>query len=78
MPRFFFHIRAAGEIAEDTDGAELPDIAAANDEAVLAARELLADMLRRGEVVDGQEFVICDELGHEIATVPFRSVIRLA
>jgi len=37
MPRFFFHIRDGATLIEDPDGSELPDLAAAREEAAPAA-----------------------------------------
>nr|WP_321182289.1 hypothetical protein [Methylobacterium sp. Leaf122] len=38
MPRFFFHIRDGATLIEDPDGSELPDLAAAREEAAQGAR----------------------------------------
>ena len=61
----------------DPDGEELPSVEAARQEAIKAAQDLLAEKLRAGEIVDGQEFDICDEPGNVVERVPFRSVIKL-
>ncbi|UVC12205.1 hypothetical protein IHQ71_29680 (plasmid) [Rhizobium sp. TH2] len=36
-----------------------------------------AERVRRGEVIDGHEFEVEDELGTRLFNVPFRSVLRL-
>lgn len=77
MPRYYFHIRENRRIIEDSDGAELPDLASAKQEAVLAARELLTDMLRCGMTIDGEEFLICDEYGNQVAKIPIKSAFLL-
>jgi len=41
MPRFHFHLRARGKIHSDSDGTDLPDIAAAREHASAVARELM-------------------------------------
>ena len=49
LRRFYFHLSAGTEIALDEEGTELPDLSAAKGEAVLAARELLADAIKSGD-----------------------------
>lgn len=77
MPRFYFHMRSGEDFIEDPEGSELPDLAAARAEAIAAARELMADRIRNGHPADGQEFLIFDEDGKQIDTIPFRSVLRV-
>jgi hypothetical protein len=77
MPRYYFHIRTADAFIRDPDGSDLPDLDAARVEAGHSARHLLAELLRDGEVVDGQVFEISDEAGAVLERVPLRSVIRL-
>lgn len=51
--RFHFHIRDLEGRISDEEGSELPDIAAARDEARATARDLAMEDLRRGHgVVD--------------------------
>jgi hypothetical protein len=76
MPKFYFHIRRDEEFMTDAEGVDLPDVEAARREGLLAAREMLAEMILHNEVVDGQEFQITDEWGVIVATIPFRSAIR--
>ena len=77
MPRYFFHIRTANALIRDHDGSDLPDLDAARHEAGESARHLLAELLRNGQVLDGQVFEISDESGKILERLPFRSVIRL-
>ena len=76
MAKFYFHIRRGEELVTDEQGVDLPDVEAARNEGLLAAREILAEMLLHNEVVDGQEFQIANDQGELVATIPFRSVIR--
>jgi hypothetical protein len=78
VPRFYFHIVDGETTIMDPDGSELPDLAAARDEALQSARHLLADKIRAGEVLDGQKFEIRDGEGRLLATVPFRDAIRFS
>lgn len=76
MPRFFFHIRDSESFEVDPEGVEFDSIESAVVDAKAAAREMMADMLRAGERVDGQRFEIADEHGKVIEIVPFRSVLN--
>ena len=45
MPRFYFDVRQNSQIIADTEGEELPDTAAAEREAALAAAHLAKELL---------------------------------
>lgn len=77
MKRFFFHIRDGATLIEDPEGSVLPNIEAAREEAMQAARQILASKILAGEVVDGQTFEIIDETGAMCATLPFKDAMRL-
>jgi hypothetical protein len=79
MPKYYLHIRDCERLIKDHEGVELPDIVSAKEEAEQAAREILADKVRTGAVVDGdgQKFEIYDAWGNHMISVPFRSVLRL-
>jgi hypothetical protein len=53
----------------------LPDLAAARDEAVKAARQLLAAAVLKGADPEGIGFEISDELGRNLLFVAFRTVL---
>jgi hypothetical protein len=75
MGRFYFHLQAADQIVPDDEGAELPDLSAAEHEAILAARELLAEAIKSGRPEAPEAFVIADEEGRALALVPFTEVL---
>ncbi len=77
MPTFFFHFRDGGELTEDPDGANLPDVDAARAKALKAAREAVAGGIKAGRLVLGQSIVITDDAGRELATVSAREVLGL-
>ena len=77
MPRYFLHIRDGEKLIEDKEGIDLPSVTSAKDEAEQAAREILADKVRSGEIIDGQEFEIHDGWGNRMLTVSFKSVLKL-
>ena len=46
MSRFFIHVRCGDTLTEDPEGYDLPNVEAARDEALAAAREILANGLK--------------------------------
>jgi predicted regulator of Ras-like GTPase activity (Roadblock/LC7/MglB family) len=78
MPRFFLHNRSQDQTYLDPDGTNLPDLAAALAEAVLSAREMMADELRHGSLTPGRSFDIAGEDGHVLATVAFHDCLYRA
>ena len=75
MARFYFHLRAGDELVPDEEGIDLPDLSAARREAIEAARELLAEAIKDGRPEVPEAFVIADEEGREIDTVPLAAVL---
>ena len=58
------------------EGAEFPDIEAAQTDGLAAARELLVQQLKRDGTLGNQQFEICDETGQMVAKVPFRDAMN--
>lgn len=77
MPSYFFHIHDAGEIIRDEEGSVLPDVQSARTEAIQSARDILAEHVRAGDVVDGRRFEVADETGKVLFVVPFADLVRL-
>lgn len=77
MPRYYLHIRDGADLTKDREGVELPSVVSAKGEAEHAAREILAEKVRAGDIVDGQQFEIHDAWGNRMLTVPFKSVLKL-
>jgi len=75
VARFYFHLRADGELLTDDEGQVLPDLSAAQREAEQAAREILAEAIRAGKEEVPEAFVIADEAGREIDIVPLTAVL---
>ena len=75
MVRFYFHLQTGDQIAPDDEGNELPDLSAAEHEAILAARELVAAAIKSGSPEVPEAFVIADEEGRALAIVPFTTVL---
>jgi hypothetical protein len=77
VPCFYLHLRCGREVAQDLEGIELPDVAAAHLEAVRIARSLWGDMLFRS--VDPTRFVIdiADATGKVIENVAFSKIMDM-
>jgi hypothetical protein len=75
MGRFYFHLRQGDQLIRDDEGLDLPDLAAAQHEAVAAARELLAEAVKRGTPSVPDAFVIADEAGRTLGTLPLAAVL---
>jgi hypothetical protein len=69
MGRFYFHLRAGDELISDDVGIDLPDLSAAKREAVLSARELLAEAIKSGRQRVPDAFVIADDEGRPLDIV---------
>jgi len=76
MSRYYFHLRfVGGQVIADQDGSDLPDAATAGQEALAAARQVLADAIRFGNENIPEAFVIVDCEGRELETVPFAAAL---
>jgi hypothetical protein len=75
MPRYFLHI---DELDTDPEGTEFPGLEAARAEAVLAARELLAEFIFEGREVIPLKILIADEAGQVLDTIHMRDVLPRA
>lgn len=78
MPRFFFHVRSSVDFIRDQEGTILPDIGHARREAEIDARHLLAEAVRKGEVVDERAFEVADVAGKVLFVFPLRNALKLA
>jgi hypothetical protein len=58
------------EIIPDEEGQDLPDQSAARQEALLAAREMLANAVKAGKTEVPEAFIITDEHRRAVATIP--------
>ena len=76
VPRYFLHVREAGDLVEDPDGTDFPDEAAVRKEAIEAAREIMAEHIRKGLDVSSWSFEVVDEDGRLIMSVPFSEAVQ--
>ncbi len=75
MPRYHFHIRRKGELIEDEEGSDLPDFAAAEQEARESAREIAGEALRNGLPLDGDSIEVTDGDGRLLSTLPLLAML---
>jgi uncharacterized protein DUF6894 len=75
MPRYFFHVHD-GSSTRDKEGTELPDIFAAQEEAIHLSGELLREM--GGKFWNGEEWSldVTDEAGRILFTLRFSAEER--
>jgi hypothetical protein len=72
MPFFNLNIRKLHELVEDVEGDDFLDLAAARSEAIVAAREIMSDGVRRGNRPDDRNrFEITDQAGRIVLVMPF-------
>jgi hypothetical protein len=71
--RYFFHIRDCGNLISDDEGTELPDMAAARNEARATARDLAMEDLKCGQVV-GERSIEIASGGQVIETLTVHGI----
>ncbi len=74
MPRYFFHIYD-DLIAHDEEGVELPNVSAARLNALIGARSLIAEQVKRGYLVLSHWIDVVDEHGEPVMTVTFGDAV---
>jgi hypothetical protein len=70
MQRYFFTLNFPAEDVIDPDGAELPNLLAAERDAREAIREIAIQNIKMGRPLTLQSISICDEAGRVLATLP--------
>lgn len=76
MPRFYFHLRN-DIVADDHEGQELPDLAAARQVAIMTSRELAAESVRKGSLHLDHYIEIENEYKVIVAKVTFREAVTV-
>ena len=75
MPTFYFHLKKGTVVTRDDEGSEFGDIAAAREEALACAREILGDAIRFGLQYVPDGFIIADSSGRDLITVALSEVL---
>lgn len=75
MTRYFLHLVDGDDCICDAEGSELPDIAAAREQALLSAREILAEAIKDGRAHVPRFVVAVSERGNEVAVIDLRDIL---
>ncbi|MFP5076624.1 DUF6894 family protein [Rhizobium sp. YIM 134829] len=78
MPRYFFHVRNHGIVRSDPEGADFETLCHAHQDALRVAREILAEKILTGHIIDESRFEITSEYGEVVDIVPFKAAALLA
>jgi hypothetical protein len=76
VPRYFFNVYD-DVVAHDDEGQELPNEAAARLQALMGARELIAEQVKRGYLVQAHWIDVVDEQGTLIFSQTFGDAVEL-
>jgi hypothetical protein len=71
MPGYHVNQIYKGHCIVDQEGADFPDLAAVRHELILAARQIMANRLMKGEEPDHSRFEVFDENGQLTLTLAF-------
>jgi hypothetical protein len=74
----FFHLHECDDLTLDHEGRELPDLTAAKNAAVEAARSLMGAELLEGRLSLECHITVTDSAGVTMLTVPFREVVAIS
>jgi hypothetical protein len=77
VPRFYFHLCNGGGFAEDEEGTEHQDLAAARANAIRGLRDIMAGELQQGDLNLGSFIEIEDENHQLLMTVPFEEAVKV-
>jgi hypothetical protein len=75
MPRFFIDIFDGRDLVPDELGIECADLEDAREEALIAARDHLANMIKEGKPIAGYVFRILDDRRFVVAKLDAAEVI---
>jgi hypothetical protein len=75
MARYFLHLVDGDDVICDPEGSDLPSIAAAREQALLSAREILAEAIKSGAQRVPRFVVAVSEGGNEVAVIDVRAVV---
>ena len=76
MPRFYFHVYN-DVIAHDDEGLELADVAAAREQAMESARELVCEGIHKGHLNLDHRIEVEDEDRKPVMTVTYRDAFTV-
>jgi hypothetical protein len=76
MAHYFFNIHSAGQLIEDEEGMDLPDLDAAREEAAASVHDLTREEIHEGAAIDTSALIeITDPDGRVLMAVKFAEVL---
>ncbi|OYU89586.1 MAG: hypothetical protein CFE29_10935 [Bradyrhizobiaceae bacterium PARB1] len=75
MAQYFLHLVDGDDVICDPEGSDLPSIAAAREQALLSAREILAEAIKLGMQRVPRFIVAVSEGGNEVAVIDVREIV---
>jgi len=75
MMRYFLHIEDGLGRIMDEEGSDLPDLGAAREEALAAARQLWAAAIIEQRDLSHQRFIVADGEGASLLILPFSEAL---
>jgi hypothetical protein len=69
--RLYFHVRERGSFIEDDQGADFESLEQAREEAIVSAREMMAERIITGRPINDVVFEISDESGKVMLSFPW-------
>jgi len=77
MARYYFNLHDGSDVLLDSEGCVLPDLAAAADMAVQAAREMLSADVMEGRLQLAMRIDVADEAGAVVHSLCFPDAIEI-
>jgi hypothetical protein len=77
MPRFYLHLRDGEKVFRDPTGIDVPDLQAAQQVVLDAARDFVADRLMEGKALGEQQCEIWDDKGRFFARILLREAFKI-
>ena len=75
MTLYFLHLFECGDLTTDGEGSEYDDLEEARTSAIVLARGVMIDEVRRGRVCLSCSIKVHDAQGVLVLTVPFREAL---
>lgn len=77
MPHYHLHLFNDVDVI-DQEGCDFADLFAAKAQAIMSARDLMAEHLKAGKPIDVSHRIdVADDTGKVLATIPFRELITI-
>lgn len=77
MPHFYLHLINGSGVTHDHEGLDLPDVAAARNEALAAIRSMLKEELSQGQLDLGGRIRIDDSDGNFLCDIMFAEAVDI-